>query len=235
MIGAFARMPRYQGSGSSRINPKIIDNIWYRLEQRGVAAEYADGYDPTTGDADENQLLEAETLAARSDVAGVVAGLPARYESEGFDRKLEAETLAARSDVAVVVAGLPARYESEGLDRKLMVMPRGMRELIDRVCDANPRTVGVLQGGAPMEMPWRDSPAAILLMYLSGCQGGGAAVDVLVGDVNPSGKPQWQARGNLARRFGSDCARHDISRHGQRGPLSRGAVRGISLLRCGGR
>lgn len=157
VIGAFARMPRYQGSGSSRINPKIIDNIWYRLEQCGVAAEYADGCDPTTGDADENQLLEAETLAARS-------------------------------DVAVVVAGLPARYESEGFDRKLMVMPRGMRELIDRVCDANPRTVVVLQGGAPMEMPWRDSPAAILLMYLSGCQGGGAAVDVLVGDVNPSGK-----------------------------------------------
>lgn len=156
-IGAFARMPRYQGSGSSRINPKIIDNIWYRLEQRGVAAEYADGYDPATGDADENQLLEAETLAARS-------------------------------DVAVVVAGLPARYESEGFDRKLMVMPRGMRELIDRVCAANPRTVVVLQGGAPMEMPWRDRPAAILLMYLSGCQGGGAAVDVLVGDVNPSGK-----------------------------------------------
>lgn len=157
VIGAFARMPRYQGSGSSRINPKIIDNIWYRLEQRGVAAEYADGCDPTTGDADERQLLEAETLAARS-------------------------------DVAVVVAGLPARYESEGFDRKLMVMPRGMRELIDRICAANPRTVVVLQGGAPMEMSWRDSPAAILLMYLSGCQGGGAAVDVLVGDVNPSGK-----------------------------------------------
>lgn len=157
VIGAFARMPRYQGSGSSRINPKIIDNIWYRLEQRGVAAEYADGYDPTTGDADEGKLLEAEALAARS-------------------------------DVAVVVAGLPARYESEGFDRKLMVMPRGMRELIDRVCAANPRTVVVLQGGAPMEMPWRNGPAAILLMYLSGCQGGGAAVDVLVGDVNPSGK-----------------------------------------------
>lgn len=157
VIGAFARLPRYQGSGSSRINPKIIDNIWYRLEQRGVAAEYADGYDPTTGDADERQLLEAETLAARS-------------------------------DVAVVVTGLPARYESEGFDRKLMVMPRGMRELIDRVCAANPCTVVVLQGGAPMEMPWRESPAAILLMYLSGCQGGGAAVDVLVGDVSPSGK-----------------------------------------------
>lgn len=157
VIGAFARMPRYQGSGSSRINPKMIDNIWYRLEQRGVAAEYVDGYDPVAGDSDESQLFEAEALAARS-------------------------------DVAVVVAGLPSRYESEGFDRKLMVMPCGMRELIDRVCAANPRTVVVLQGGSPMEMPWRDKPAAILLMYLSGCQGGGAAVDVLVGDVVPSGK-----------------------------------------------
>lgn len=61
----------------------IIDNIWYRLEQRGVAAEYADGCDPTTGDADERQLLEAETLAARSDVAVVVAGLPAAIRIRG--------------------------------------------------------------------------------------------------------------------------------------------------------
>ena len=157
VIGAFARLPRYQGSGSSRINPKFIDNIWYRLEQRGVTAEYADGYDPVTGDADEDQLCEAEVLAART-------------------------------DAVVVVAGLPARYESEGFDRKLMVMPRGMRELIERVCAVNPCTVVVLQGGAPMEMPWRDLTSAILLMYLSGCQGGGAAVDVLMGDVNPSGR-----------------------------------------------
>lgn len=157
VIGAFARMPRYQGSGSSRINPKIIDNIWYRLEQRGVAAAYADGYDPMTGDADESQLLEAETLAAQS-------------------------------DVAVVVVGLPGRYESEGFDRKLMVMPHGMCELVERVCTVNASTVVVLQGGSPMEMPWRDKPSAILLMYLSGCQGGGAAVDILVGDVVPSGK-----------------------------------------------
>lgn len=157
VIGAFARLPRYQGSGSSRINPKFLDNIWYRIEQRGFAATYTDGYEPQMGETNEQLLAEAERVA--SDV-----------------------------DVAVVVAGLPARYESEGFDRKLMVMPRGHVELIERVCAANPRTVVVLQGGAPMEMPWRDKPAAILLMYLSGCQGGGAAVDVLAGDVNPSGK-----------------------------------------------
>ena len=157
VIGAFARLPRYQGSGSSRINPKFLDNIWYRIEQRGFAATYADGYEPQMGETNEQLLAEAERVASDA-------------------------------DVAVVVAGLPARYESEGFDRKLMVMPRGHVELIERVCAANPRTVVVLQGGAPMEMPWRDKPAAILLMYLSGCQGGGAAVDVLAGDVNPSGK-----------------------------------------------
>lgn len=157
VIGAFARLPRYQGSGSSRINPKFLDNIWYRIEQRGFAATYADGYEPQMGETNEQLLAEAECVASDA-------------------------------DVAVVVAGLPARYESEGFDRKLMVMPRGHVELIERVCAANPRTVVVLQGGAPMEMPWRDKPAAILLMYLSGCQGGGAAVDVLAGDVNPSGK-----------------------------------------------
>jgi len=130
-------MPRYQGSGSSRINPKFIDNLWYRLEQRGFAARYADGYEPIMGETSERLLRDAEQAAAHA-------------------------------DVAVVVAGLPARYESEGFDRKLMTMPKGQVELIERVCAVNPRTVVVLQGGAPMEIPWRDKPAAILLMYLSG-------------------------------------------------------------------
>lgn len=165
VIGSFARLPRYQGSGSSKTRPKFLDNVWYRMEQRGFAATYADGYEPQMGETSERMLLEAERAAAAC-------------------------------DVAVVVAGLPDRYESEGFDRKRMVMPRGHVELIERVCAVNPRTVVVLQGGAPMEMPWRDKPAAILLMYLSGCQGGAAAVDIIAGDVNPSGKlaETWPAR-----------------------------------------
>lgn len=157
VIGSFARMPRYQGSGSSRINPKFLDNIWYRIEQRGFKATYADGYEPLMGETTEDQLHAAESIAERA-------------------------------DVTIVVAGLPDRYESEGFDRKRMIMPHGHVLLIERVCAANPNTIVVLQGGAPMEMPWRKKPAAILLMYLSGCQGGGAAVDILSGDVNPSGK-----------------------------------------------
>lgn len=157
VIGAFAREPRYQGSGSSRINPVALDCAWDALCLAGMDVVYAAGYDAASGDADELLLQEAE-LAARS------------------------------ADVALVFVGLPARYESEGFDRKLMVMPRGHCGLIQRVCAVNPRTVVVVQGGAPMEMPWRFMPAAVLLTYLSGCQGGAATADVLLGRVNPSGR-----------------------------------------------
>lgn len=157
VIGAFARDPRYQGSGSSRINPVALDCAWDALCLTGMGAVYAAGYDAASGDTDELLLGEAE-LAARS------------------------------ADVALVFVGLPARYESEGFDRKLMVMPHGHCELIQRACSVNPRTVVVVQGGAPMEMPWRFMPAAVLLTYLSGCQGGSATADVLLGRVNPSGK-----------------------------------------------
>ena len=157
VIGAFAREPRYQGSGSSRINPVALDCAWDALCLTGMDAVYAAGYDVASGDADELLLGEAE-LVARS------------------------------ADVALVFVGLPARYESEGFDRKLMVMPRGHCELIQRVCSVNPRTVVVVQGGAPMEIPWRFMPAAVLLTYLSGCQGGSATADVLLGRVNPSGR-----------------------------------------------
>lgn len=157
VIGAFAMLPRYQGAGSSKIHPVCLDDPWSAFLDAGVDVCYAQGYDAATGDASEEQLAEAQAAAARS-------------------------------ECAVVFAGLPDRFESEGFDRKLMVMPKGHVALIERVCAANPHTVVVLQGGSPMEMPWRGLPAAVLLMYLSGCRGGHAAVDILLGRVNPSGK-----------------------------------------------
>lgn len=157
VVGSFALLPRYQGAGSSKIDPVRLDDPWSAFLDAGIDVGYAQGYDVASGDSSEEMLDEAAALAAQS-------------------------------DVAVVFAGLPDRFESEGFDRKLMVMPKGHRSLIERVCAANPKTVVVLQGGSPMEMPWRNSPAAILLMYLSGCRGGRATVDLLLGRANPGGK-----------------------------------------------
>lgn len=157
VVGAFGREARYQGSGSSRVVPTELDSVYGALRTAGADVRFAPGYRRDTGATDEQLLAEAERTACAA-------------------------------DVAVVVAGLPERYESEGFDRKLMVMPAGHVRLIERVCAANPRTVVVLQGGAPMELSWRHAPAAILLMYLSGCQGGAATADVLLGAVNPAGR-----------------------------------------------
>lgn len=105
------------------------------------------------------------------------------------DEELLAEAVeAARTaDVAVVMAGLPPVMEAEGYDRWVMKLPPCQDELIRAVCAAQPATVVVLQNGAPVEMPWRDEPAAIVEAYLGGEAASEAVWDVLTGAVNPSG------------------------------------------------
>lgn len=86
VIGAFAETPRYQGAGSSKINPHRVDSALAELHAAGVRFDYAAGYDPAN-DAPDEALIEQACEAARGkDAAVVFAGLPDRYESEGFDR-----------------------------------------------------------------------------------------------------------------------------------------------------
>ena len=87
VIGQFAVKPRYQGAGSSLINPHRLDNPLQALQEAGFIVNYAAGYDLGSRAVDEDLLAEAERVAAQSDVAVVFAGLPDTYESEGFDRK----------------------------------------------------------------------------------------------------------------------------------------------------
>jgi beta-glucosidase len=117
VLGTFARQPRYQGSGSSKINPTRLDSPFEELLRLGVAAEYAAGYGDR-GEADEALIAEAVGLAARSDSAVVFAGLPDPYESEGFDREsmempaghntlIEAVAAANPNTVVVLQLGSP--------------------------------------------------------------------------------------------------------------------------------
>lgn len=158
VIGAFAKHPRFQGTGSSRVNAVEVDSFLDEFRKiHGASVSYAEGYDAETGVATREQLRSAADLASRS-------------------------------DVAIVYAGLPQVFESEGFDRRQMRIPEDQVHLIMEVCAKNPRTVVVLVGGAPMETPWRRCPQSILLTYLSGCQGGRAAARLITGKANPSGK-----------------------------------------------
>ena len=99
----------------------------------------------------------------------------------------EAVAAAKQAKVAVVFAGLPDAYESEGYDRTHMRMPECQNRVIEAVAAANPRTVVVLHNGSPVEMPWIGKVQAVLEAYLGGQAVGEAEVQVLFGNVNPSG------------------------------------------------
>ena len=95
---------------------------------------------------------------------------------------------AAGSDVAVVVVGTTAEVESEGFDRTSLALPGRQDELVRRVAAANPRTVVVVNSGAPVLLPWADDVAAVLLTWFGGQEFGQALADVLLGDAEPGGR-----------------------------------------------
>lgn len=99
-----------------------------------------------------------------------------------------AVALSKDSDAVVIVAGLSDTFESEGYDRPDMSLPGGQAELIRKVAAVNPKTVVVVNAGAPVEMDWSDDVPAVILAYYPGQEGGHALADILFGDINPSGK-----------------------------------------------
>ncbi|WP_245588615.1 glycoside hydrolase family 3 C-terminal domain-containing protein [Deinococcus pimensis] len=116
---------------------------------------------------------------------------------------VEAARAAREADVAVVVA---RTFESEAMDRATLALPHDQAGLIRAVADANPRTVVVLMSGGPVETTsWDERVGAVLEAWYAGQAQGRAVVDVLLGDVNPSGKlplsfPQGDRHTPLTRR-----------------------------------
>ncbi|WP_024287345.1 beta-glucosidase [Cellulomonas sp. KRMCY2] len=95
---------------------------------------------------------------------------------------------AAAADVAVVVVGTNEEVESEGYDRTTLALPGRQDELVARVAAVNPRTVVVVNAGAPVLMPWADDVAAVVLAWFPGQEFGNALADVLLGVVEPGGR-----------------------------------------------
>ncbi|MEV6335927.1 glycoside hydrolase family 3 C-terminal domain-containing protein [Nocardia vinacea] len=100
----------------------------------------------------------------------------------------EAVAAAASADVAVVVVATTPEVESESFDRTSLSLPGRQDELVARVAAANPRTVVVVNTGSPVQMPWAEDVAAILLTWFPGQEGGAALADVLMGRAEPSGR-----------------------------------------------
>ena len=99
-----------------------------------------------------------------------------------------AAQVAASADVAVVVVGTSNEVESEGFDRDSLRLPGHQDDLVRAVAAANPRTIVVVNAGAPVLLPWRDDVAAVLAAWFPGQEFGGALADVLSGRSEPGGR-----------------------------------------------
>ncbi|MER7534778.1 glycoside hydrolase family 3 C-terminal domain-containing protein [Streptomyces sp. NPDC097704] len=100
----------------------------------------------------------------------------------------EAVEAARAADTAVVVVATTERVESEGFDRKDLALPGRQDDLVRAVAAVNPNTVVVVNAGSPVELPWREDVAAILLSWFPGQEGGAALADVLTGAEEPGGR-----------------------------------------------
>ncbi|KAA8825551.1 beta-glucosidase GluB [Bifidobacterium myosotis] len=164
VVGDMAATPRFQGSGSSKVNATREENILDELRNPETAAQtgvtvtgYAQGYD-RQGAANQQLADEAVALASQAD-----------------------------TDVVLAVVGLDERSESEGLDRSTMAIPQVQNDLVAALAATGKPVVVVLVAGSPVELPWFDDVAAVLYVGLSGQAGASAAVRALTGQVNPSG------------------------------------------------
>ncbi|MBQ6476210.1 MAG: glycoside hydrolase family 3 C-terminal domain-containing protein [Clostridia bacterium] len=107
---------------------------------------------------------------------------------DAFDARGIQSVSLEESDTVLIFAGLTDEYESEGGDREHMRLPDDQLRLIESLSEKRKKTVVVLFGGSPVELPFFDRVDAILNMYLPGQSGGTAVCRLLFGEKNPSGK-----------------------------------------------
>lgn len=126
----------------------------------------------------------------RSAVPGLaVFGVIIGHRPPLADDAMEAAARVAQEcDLAVVVVGTTDDWEHEFADRSTIRLPGAQDELIRRVCEANPRTVVVVNAAGPVLMDWAGEPAATLVTWFGGQEMAPALADVVLGRRHPGGR-----------------------------------------------
>lgn len=177
VIGENAIKMMTVGGGSSSLKAKYEISPLDGLKKRvGKEAEvvYARGY---VGDASGNYN-------------GVVTGQNLEEKRSAAELLAEAKNVAKSADVVIVFGGLNKSdfQDSEGNDRKGLELPYNQDNLIKELAKVNKNLVFVNISGNAVAMPWINEVPSIVQGWFLGSESGNALADVLVGDVNPSGK-----------------------------------------------
>ncbi|WP_194768458.1 beta-glucosidase family protein [Tamlana sp. I1] len=156
-----------------------LDGLTNRLPE-GVKINYAEGYLERYS-KNENDKKEEVTLHG-----------PLTVDELDEAKLSEAIEAAKNSDVAIIFAGSNRDYETEASDRRNLFLPFGQEELIKKVLEVNPNTIVVMIAGAPFDLTEIKKEASTLVWsWFNGSEGGHVLADVILGNINPSGKLPW--------------------------------------------
>jgi beta-glucosidase len=130
-------------------------------------------------------LTKGQSYSINIDAGGGAAAFTWLTPSDIAPGIARAVAAAKAAKTAVVVVSDDT--ETEAADRQGLNLPSAQDELVSAVTAANPRTVVVVQAGAPVAMPWLSQAAAVVDAWYPGQVDGTALANVLYGKVNPSG------------------------------------------------
>ena len=173
IIGALADTVNLGDRGSSNVTPPYAVTLLEGLRSSTKAPQdvvYDDGSDPA----------RAAALAADADAVVLVVGYT--HEDEG-------EFVPVPNEEALEEVESGDWSQARGGDRLSLDLKPADEALIDTVARANPRTlVAIMSGSAVTMNAWRDRPAAIMMTWYPGMEGGNAFASLVYGEISPSGR-----------------------------------------------
>ena len=157
IIGDFAKNPRYQGAGSSIVNPTKLDNTLELIKDFNINyVGYEQGFN--------------------------------RYGKEKKTLFEKAIGLARNVDTVIFYMGLDEVTEAEGLDRDNIKIHKNQVSLLKAIKELGKKVIVILSEGSVVELDFEKYADAILFNCLNGQAGSGATLEILTGEVNPSGR-----------------------------------------------
>lgn len=156
-----------------------LEGLKNRLPE-SISINYAEGY------------LERYTKNENNQKTAVTLDGPVTVQELDEAKLQEAIEAAKKSDVTIIFAGSNRDYETEASDRKDLSLPFGQKEFIEKILAVNPNTIVVMIAGAPFDIEdISKKSSALVWSWFNGSEGGNALADVLLGNINPSGKLPW--------------------------------------------
>ncbi len=216
LVGDFAFLPRYQGAGSSVVNPTFLstaEKVFASLHpslSSSVSKHVSDSsaeilsspdsvsssdsvsfFDLVSSSLSARPSLSAPPLSHAPSVPLSVVGCERGFHRFGKKSKKlfrRALQVAKKAEVTLFFAGLDEFSEAEGIDRADMKIPQNQIELFRALVAAGNKVVVLLHCGSSVELDWTEGAAAVFWLGLSGQAGAEAAFRLVTGEVNPSGK-----------------------------------------------